>query len=1103
MKRTLINSVSFLAVAVMLTGCDPKNSEKSVKELKDDITQQSQKLSAIARYVLQKVRLDGVLLSSGLEKALQGEHFPEKMSADLFAAFGDLDVLELSSTDSPAQGSKPATVIGAKLSAAAKAKREELRLKAQLYGKEVQDQNRLVAEARKKLQDERKKLELALEAEKAKAVLGNDEARERADLYSQLLNNFAQAEKTNAYNKVLIELSDAFNEYRDNLPVNTEVVLGALRTLAKQDVQNTTVISTPTSTAVAQAILAGGESSSNTSRGEFTLPIANSNGDAAGNLAFRTSLLPFAQWTTTVGDAWLGHLDPNSSSINGGGVTVPGQAPSLVRITTDDAVRLTVVGSLQFSTFSGASLGDNADPELVGSLTNISTIGMIQRSEAFKALSEAQQQLALRAAFAIAHSARAGDPLRLEDRMNAMLIAISKLPESGDNASRIAAVRAALSASGVTNPVLLTDTLRALTVIAATSGLSSQEQARIMGTVLMIANNTIGGEVSDADFDALVAAVRSNPTLLLGNGPTVPMPARFTIDPAVLKILRASMQSMDKMLWSAASTATAFIQAANAGARQLIAQGGQAQDPSSGALVTGLRDARVVKRSSAGNNGLDIFAGAQGTSDGVSLVNVVELLPTKTALAVLSAAQDAAVRIASDVRSNVLSTLAITDSNAALAAPADPKVELESFVRIYKQEVGSPRAGLLLSQLRANIESIKGTGHFQQFADVPAEKAKKGFERITPGLMELCDLGEHLKLLYSANENDEMIMPRLVDYILNSKNGLASKLSYRTNGAPGTKRPFGSMKDGTNAEVYNKYLIELGKQLDTYLTNMRDFVMGLVRPQASRVQELDDEGNGLMAKALSNTNLASMSDSVSMRQARMGKSGLDARNLSLGGVSGDRIDLEMPLFVQVNGNITSAKTTDALTGSVAYHLGNTVIGAIQAYANSGVGFGIEGHQLETSMLVSHNVGAFFIECQLGTVSADQVHISDWSGMRAQVTVGVDTQFASPFLQVTHRQLDRNEMISLNETTAYVGLDMDIGAFKTEAYTLNSRLLSKVGYGALNWNEGSKFLGATTGFSGSVEWSGALCLNSGISFSTHLNLDTTSKVSIGLQVSVEH
>jgi hypothetical protein len=784
MKRTLINSVPFLAVVVMLTGCGSKKSEKSVQELQQEVIQQSQGVSAIARDVLQKARLDGVLLSSGLEKALQGEQNPEvfpdnpgEMSLDLFAAFGGLDVLELSSADAPVQGSKSATVIGSKLSEAAKAKREELRLKAQLYGKEVRDQNRSAVEARKKLQDEQKKLELALEAEKAKAVLGDDVAQERAAVYSQLLNYFAQA--GNDYNKARIGLSKMFNEYSDNLPVNREVVLGALRTLAKQDVQNTTVISTPTSTAVAQAYFSRWRIFIKHKQGEFTLPIANSNGDAAGNLAFRTSLLPFAQWTTTVGDAWLGHLDPNSSSINGGGVTVPGQAPSLVRITTDDAVRLTVVGSLQFSTFSGASLGDNADPELVGSLTNISTIGMIQRSEAFKALSEAQQQLALRAAFAIAHSARAGDPLRLEDRMNAMLIAISKLPESGDNASRIAAVRAALSASGVTNPVLLTDTLRALTVIAATSGLSSQEQARIMGTVLMIANNTIGGEVSDADFDALVAAVRSNPTLLLGNGPTVPMPARFTIDPAVLKILRASMQSMDKMLWSAASTATAFIQAANAGARQLIAQGGQAQDPSSGALVTGLRDARVVKRSSAGNNGLDIFAGAQGTSDGVSLVNVVELLPTKTALAVLSAAQDAAVRIASDVRSNVLSTLAITDSNAALAAPADPKVELESFVRIYKQEVGSPRAGLLLSQLRANIESIKGTGHFQQFADVPAEKAKKGFERITPGLMELCDLGEHLKLLYSANENDEMIMPRLVDYILNSKNGLASKLSYR------------------------------------------------------------------------------------------------------------------------------------------------------------------------------------------------------------------------------------------------------------------------------------------------------------------------------------
>ena len=581
------------------------------------------------------------------------------------------------------------------------------------------------------------------------------------------------------------------------------------------------------------------------------------------------------------------------------------------------------------------------------------------------------------------------------------------------------------------------------------------------------------------------------------------MPARYITDSAVLKILRASMQSIDKMPWSAASTATAFIQAANAGATQLIAQGGQAQDSFSGALVTGLREARVVKRGSAGNNkSLDIFGGMQGSADGLSLLNVVELFPTKTALVVLSAAQGEAVRIASDVRSDVLGILAITDSNAAKAALADPKVELESFVRIYKEQIGSQRAGVLLTQLKENIESINGTGHFQKFSGVPVEKAKKGFESINPGLMELCDLGDHLKLLYSANDNDEMIMPRLVDYILNS-NGLASKLSYRTNGAPGTNRPFGSMKDGTNGEVYTKYLIELGKQLDTYLTSMRDFVMDFVRPQASRVQDLDDEGNALMARSLSNTNLASLSDSVSMRQARVGKSGLDARNLSLNGVSADRIDLEMPLFVELKGNITSAKTTDALTGSVAYRLGNTVIGAIQAYANSGAGFGTEGHQLETSMLVSHNVGAFFIEGQLGGVSGDQVHISDWSGMRAQVTVGVDTQFVSPFVQVTHRQLDRNEMFALNETAAYIGLDMDIGAIKTEAYTLNSRLLSKVGYGALNWNEGSKFLGSTTGFSGSVEWSGALCLNSGVRFNTHLNLDATSKVSIGLHVSVEH
>ncbi|MBN8568532.1 MAG: hypothetical protein J0M18_02780 [Ignavibacteria bacterium] len=247
---------------------------------------------------------------------------------------------------------------------------------------------------------------------------------------------------------------------------------------------------------------------------------------------------------------------------------------------------------------------------------------------------------------------------------------------------------------------------------------------------------------------------------------------------------------------------------------------------------------------------------------------------------------------------------------------------------------------------------------------------------------------------------------------------------------------------------------------------------------------------------------AELSGDVSNRQARTAENGsLNLRGFNVNGAAGESIELGMPLFVQLKGDVSSSKSTEAVTGSVAYRLGNTVIGAIQGYANSGEGFGVEGRQLETSIIASQSFGAFFIEGQIGTVSATDVHDSNWKGMRSQVTLGIDTEFVSPFVQVAHRQLDRGGF-DLNQTTAYVGVDMDVAKLKADSYTVDTRLLAKVGYGDKAWSKGTNDLGTTSEFSGSVEWSGTLSLNSGISFNASLNLDTTSKASASLQFSVE-
>ncbi|MBH1989957.1 MAG: hypothetical protein I8H80_02145 [Alphaproteobacteria bacterium] len=257
-----------------------------------------------------------------------------------------------------------------------------------------------------------------------------------------------------------------------------------------------------------------------------------------------------------------------------------------------------------------------------------------------------------------------------------------------------------------------------------------------------------------------------------------------------------------------------------------------------------------------------------------------------------------------------------------------------------------------------------------------------------------------------------------------------------------------------------------------------------------------------LAAALSSGAIKDLSGNVSLRTARTAATGLvDGSAFKMNGVAGQSVELGLPLFVQLKGDVSSAKATDAATGSVAYRLGNTVIGAIQGYANSGAGFGIDSRQLETSVVASHSFGSFFVEGQIGSVSATEVHNSNWSGLRSQVTLGLDTEFVSPFVQLTHRQLDRGGL-NLNETTAYVGLDAEVAKLAADTYSIDTRLLAKAGYGSKDWSAGSKDLGSTTGFSGSVEWSSSLNLNSGVSFSSNLSLDTVAGSSAALNVSLD-
>lgn len=228
---------------------------------------------------------------------------------------------------------------------------------------------------------------------------------------------------------------------------------------------------------------------------------------------------------------------------------------------------------------------------------------------------------------------------------------------------------------------------------------------------------------------------------------------------------------------------------------------------------------------------------------------------------------------------------------------------------------------------------------------------------------------------------------------------------------------------------------------------------------------------------------AALSDgtgTVSLLRSRRGRTGLDSTVFALNGISGSKADLGMPLYVQLKGSLNHGKSTNLTTGAVAYKMGNTVFGAIQSYANAGVGFGLDGRQLETSIVASHNLGSLFIEGQLGSVSATDVRFKDWAATRSQLTLGLDTDWFSPFVQVTLRDFGDK-----TDTATHAGLDIDLSETKADTYSFSTRLLTKIGHHTVH--------GATA----MLEWSGSLILNSGVSFTSNLAVGTAAEPSAGL------
>lgn len=206
-----------------------------------------------------------------------------------------------------------------------------------------------------------------------------------------------------------------------------------------------------------------------------------------------------------------------------------------------------------------------------------------------------------------------------------------------------------------------------------------------------------------------------------------------------------------------------------------------------------------------------------------------------------------------------------------------------------------------------------------------------------------------------------------------------------------------------------------------------------------------------------------------------GKVGVDARQLMVNGVSGSQMDLGLPVYVQLKGDVDQSKTTDGVTGLVAYRFGNTAVGAIQSYANES-----NAHHTETSVVAAQSLGNMYFEGQLGTVSFE-----GGSGMRSQVRLGVDTSYVRPFVQLTHRDFGGK-----SDTAAYVGLEVSALELKTSDYTFRTQLLAKAGHHSVK------------GSVGALEGSARLSFSHGLSVDTQVSFGSNESSKLSLNVAFE-
>ncbi|MDP3935807.1 MAG: hypothetical protein Q8Q56_02320, partial [Alphaproteobacteria bacterium] len=231
----------------------------------------------------------------------------------------------------------------------------------------------------------------------------------------------------------------------------------------------------------------------------------------------------------------------------------------------------------------------------------------------------------------------------------------------------------------------------------------------------------------------------------------------------------------------------------------------------------------------------------------------------------------------------------------------------------------------------------------------------------------------------------------------------------------------------------------------------------------------------------------STSGNTSYRKSRASTGGVGLNQLAVDGQTVDQsYTYDMPLRVDLKGNVNTAGRTADVVGSVTYNINGTVLGVIQSFGNM-----VDTHS-ESSLLISQSMGRFFIEGQAGFVGGREELFSGWEGQRYQVILGYDAAYVSPFVQFEYRPLT-NRISTLDAIEAYVGLESDVIKVQLADALFTSTVLAKAGYESATETVFSGYsLQANQSAAAFVEWNGGLKLSNGFEVKSFLTLGSKEK-----------